>query len=124
MIHGVGYDLIDVPRVSKLVESNESYLHKVFTDEEIEYSKGTAASAQHFAARFAAKEAFLKALGTGWRDGISFSDIGVVRDKLGKPELVVTGKAAEKLKDLGIVAIHLSLTHLPEIAGAFVVLEK
>lgn len=124
MIVGIGFDLIDVSRVAKLVKSNDSYLHKVFTEEEMKYSRDKSGEAQHFAARFAAKEAFMKALGTGWREGISFNEIGVVNNELGKPDLFLSGKAAEKLSQLGVTSVKLSLTHLPDIAGAFVILEK
>ena len=123
MTRGIGFDLIDVPRVQRLIEKNESYLHKVFTEDEIEYCNKRASKYQSFAARFAAKEAFLKAIGTGWRNGISFNEIGVVNNELGKPELVLTGKAATIAGEMEVTSINVSLTHLPDIAGAFVILE-
>ena len=79
---------------------------------------------QHFAARFSAKESFLKAIGTGWRFGIRFADIEVFNDELGKPHIRVFGKAEELLKNLGISKIHVSLSHLKETATAIVILES
>jgi len=123
MIFGIGFDLIEVARITKSI-ANDSFVKKIFTGQEAEYCLGKANPAQSFAARFAAKEAFFKALGTGWRRGIAFNEIETVNDELGKPSLVLHGKAKEVAADLGITSMFLSLTHLKEIAGANVVLEK
>lgn len=123
MIFGIGFDLIEVARIKKSI-ANDSFVKKIFTGQEAEYCLGKAVPAQSFAARFAAKEAFLKALGTGWRRGIGFNEIETVNDELGKPSLVLHGKAKEVAAELGITNLFVSLTHLKEIAGANVVLEQ
>jgi len=123
MIYGIGFDLIEVARIKKSI-SNDSFVNKIFTGQEAEYCLSKASPAQSFAARFAAKEAFLKALGTGWRRGIGFNEIETMNDELGKPSLILHGKAKEVAAELGITNLFLSLTHLKEIAGANVVLEQ
>lgn len=95
----------------------------LFTSGEISYCRSKRDAAQFFAARFAAKEAFLKALGTGQRDGISFGDVEVVNDSLGKPALVLHRTAREKAEHIGITHMHLSLSHIKDYATAMVTLE-
>jgi holo-[acyl-carrier protein] synthase len=97
---------------------------RVFTPLEIKYCDGKKNSAQNYAARFAAKEAFMKALGTGWRKGVAFKDIEVVNEESGKPGLVLYGKAKELAEAMGVVSIHVSLTHLKSYASAVVTLGK
>ena len=123
MIFGVGLDLIEVERVRRELERDPEFREQVFTPEEIAYCDRHRHSAQHYAARFAAKEAFLKALGTGWRQGITFTDVEVRHDALGKPELHLSGRAADLAAARFIGRLHLSITHLRETAGAVVVLE-
>jgi holo-[acyl-carrier protein] synthase len=96
----------------------------LFTAHEIEYCESKRYPAQHFAARFAAKEAMFKAVGTGWRDGFAFTDIEIINDDLGKPACVLHGKVKQFADDNGLTAVHVSLTHLKDIAGAIVLLEK
>ncbi len=124
MIIGIGIDSIEVERIERQILTESGLKEKLFTSREIEYCESKKGFAQHFAARFAAKEAFMKALGTGWRDGITFADIEVVNDALGKPELQLSGKAAELAKARAVTGIHVSLTHLKQIATAIVTLEK
>jgi holo-[acyl-carrier protein] synthase len=101
------------------------FVERVFTAQERDYcTRRGAVAAQHFAARFAAKEAFLKALGTGWRDGIAWHDVEVVNQASGAPALIITGKAREIYDQLGVTAAHLSLSHTAEHAIAQVILEK
>ncbi len=101
------------------------FQERVFTKRERDYcAQRGAVAAQHYAARFAAKEAVLKALGTGWRDGIAWHDVEVANEESGKPYLLITGKAREVYDSLGVVAAHLSLSHTAEHAIAQVVLEK
>ena len=97
---------------------------RLFTDREIAYCESKHRPALHFAARFAAKEAFLKAMGTGWSGGHKFSEIEVVNNALGKPELFVHGKVKEFCEARGIAAMEVSLTHIKDVASAVVVLEK
>jgi holo-[acyl-carrier protein] synthase len=101
------------------------FRERVFTVGERDYCEQRGAvAAQHYAARFAAKEAFLKALGTGWRDGIAWHEVEVANRADGRPFFVVTGKAREIYDQLGATAAHLSLSHTAEHAIAQVVLEK
>ena len=101
------------------------FAERVFTEPERAYCEGRGVvAAQHYAARFAAKEAFLKALGTGWRDGIAWHDVAVANHDDGRPFLVITGQAREIYENLGANAAHLSLSHTAEHAIAQVVLEK
>jgi holo-[acyl-carrier protein] synthase len=114
MIIGIGIDLIEVERVKKAMEKHPRFLDRVFTPEEVRYSQGKKNAAQHLAARFAAKEAFFKALGRR----ISWAEVGVVNLPSGQPMLEV--KSAESL---GFSRVHLSLTHLRAHAQAIVILE-
>lgn len=107
------------------IERTPRFVERVFTTAEREYcdSKG-AAAAQSYAARFAAKEAFLKALRTGWRGKITWQDIEVMRDPDGVPSLKVTGEAYVILEKMGSPEVHLSISHTAEHAIAQVILEK
>ncbi len=122
MIVGIGLDLIETARMEKSIKS-DAFLRKIFTRQEVAYCSGKPHPAQSFAARFAAKEAFLKALGTGWRNGIGFSEIEILPDELGKPVVKLTGKAQDVTASRGVIQIFVSLTHLKEIAGAQIILE-
>lgn len=124
MIFGIGTDVIEIARIEDKLSRTRGLRERVFTAREIAYSQAKARSAQHFAARFAAKEAFLKAMGTGWRGGYRFADIEVVNDGLGKPEVFVHGKIKEFCEANGIRRWHLSLSHGRDLAQAIVVLEK
>jgi holo-[acyl-carrier protein] synthase len=123
MIFGVGIDLIEVARIAKQVTAGRRFVDRIFTEVEIAYCEGKKNSAQNYAARFAAKEAFLKAIGMGWQKGLGFKDVEVVNNSLGKPELVLYGKARELAESHQITNIQVSLTHLKEMAGAVVVVE-
>ncbi|HPQ39918.1 MAG TPA: holo-ACP synthase [bacterium] len=125
MVLGIGTDLIEVERVRELAAKGDTWLEGVFTPREIAYCRSMHYPDRHFAARFAAKEAFMKALGTGWRNGIRFADIEITRDALGKPALNVSGKAREILENCaaGQVHLHLSLSHLKSLASATVIIE-
>jgi len=123
LIFGAGTDIIEVQRVEDKLVRTESLKTKLFTPIEIAYCESKHRPALHFAARFAAKEAFLKAMGTGWTGGHQFSDIEVVNNAQGKPELVVHGKVKEFCGAHGISAMEVSLTHIKELASAVVVLE-
>lgn len=124
MVFGVGIDLIEVSRIEKAVSDNEAFLHKVFSAKEIFKSEETNNKYQSLAARFAGKEAFMKALGTGWAKGLKWSEIEILNNELGKPELLLSGKTKELTTSLRISAMSISLTHLKDIAGAVVVLES
>lgn len=124
MIFGAGTDIIEVERVEAKLLRTEHLKTKLFTPTEIAYCESKHRPALHFAARFAAKEAFLKAMGTGWSGGHQFSEIEIVNNPLGKPELFVHGKVKEFCETHGIGAMEVSLTHIKDVASAVVVLEK
>lgn len=123
MIHGTGTDIIEVARIEKVMMRDTGFRDKIFTPGEIEYCETKKNKYQHYAARFSAKEAFLKAIGTGWRFGIRFADIDIYHDELGKPHIRTIGKAQELSEELSISKIHVSLSHLKELATAIVILE-
>ncbi len=123
MVYGTGTDIIEVSRVGGLVSKGERFTLKVFTAAEIAYCESKRFSHQHYAARFAAKEAFMKALGTGWAQGISFNQVEVVHDAAGKPEIRLSGVAEQLAAEKGIQRIFLSVSHLKEYAIAIVILE-
>ncbi|MBP7710252.1 MAG: holo-ACP synthase [Rickettsiales bacterium] len=131
MILGVGTDLISVTRIEKLISQfQQKFAEKVFTENEISHAKkfeNTLPRALFFAKRFAAKEAFAKAIGLGIGRGVDFKDIEVENDKLGKPQIkILNRKNAFLKKHFGCkdFAIHLSLTDERSFASAFVVIEK
>ena len=123
MIYGIGTDIIEVSRITAVMGKDIGFREKIFTQGEIAYCETKKNQSQHYAARFSAKEAFLKAIGTGWRFGIRFADIDVYHDDYGKPLIRLTGKAEELAIRNRITKIHVSLSHLKEIATAFIVLE-
>ena len=124
MILGLGLDLVEVERVRAAVErQGEAFIERVLTSDEAAYCRFQAEPSIHIAARFAAKEAFSKAIGTGIGEGAGWRDIEVVRRDSGKPELVLHGKALESAESMGVVGMHLSITHTRLTAAAVVVLE-
>lgn len=121
-ILGIGTDICDIERIAKIIEEQgDRFLKKVFTEQEISYCRPKHNSAECFAARFAAKEAFLKALGTGLRDGLNWKDIEVINDSLGRPDLKTYKRCAEKILNHRVL---LSLSHTHKIALAMVLIEK
>lgn len=122
MIVGVGCDIIEIERIARAIKS-ESFIRRVFTAEEAAYCqrRGQQAAAS-FAARFSAKEAVLKALGTGLREG-SLQEIAVDNDGLGKPLVQLSGHFAMLAKQLGVKNIQISLSHSRELATAYVIME-
>jgi holo-[acyl-carrier protein] synthase len=125
MIVSIGVDIVEVYRIREAIARTPRFATRVFTQAERDYceSKGVAA-AQSYAGRFAAKEAFLKALKTGWRGKITWHDIEVVTDADGVPTLNITGEAERILKTSGANRIHLSISHTTEHAVAEVILEQ
>jgi holo-[acyl-carrier protein] synthase len=125
MIVGTGIDIAEVPRVAESIERfGERFLHRVFTAEEIRYCDAKANRAERYAARFAAKEAAMKALGTGWNHGVRWRDIEVFRQPGRRPTIRFHGRAAELATRLGTKNVALSLSHTPEQAIASVILES
>ncbi|MFA8450659.1 MAG: holo-ACP synthase [Bacteroidales bacterium] len=123
MILGIGTDIIDNARIERYLSRNELLKNRLFSKAEQEYCDSKAKSAEHYAARFAAKEAFFKALGTGYRYGMAFHEIEVMNDELGKPFIQLSGKAQEFADNMKVKTVHISISHLKDIASAFVVLE-
>lgn len=124
MIYGTGIDIIEVRRIRAVMERDTGFKNKIFTDAEIQYCETKKNKYQNYAARFSAKEALLKAIGTGWRFGIRFAEIEIYHDELGKPFIRCYGKAKELLVKERISKIHVSLSHLKEMATAIVIIEK
>jgi holo-[acyl-carrier protein] synthase len=124
MLIGTGVDLIEIERIARSIERyGERFLHRVYTDQEIAYCRRKRGSAESFAARFAAKEAGAKALGTGISRGVTWNEFQVSREPGGRPILELQGRAALLAKDLGVRAISLSLTHSGSLAMATVTME-
>jgi holo-[acyl-carrier protein] synthase len=125
MIVGTGIDIAEVPRIAASIERfGDRFLQRIFTEGEIRYCDAKANKAERYAARFAAKEAAMKALGTGWNYGVRWRDIEVSRKPGGRPTLLFHGKAAEFAAKLKATNVALSLTHTAEEAIAQVILEN
>ena len=124
MIVGLGTDLAEVPRIRQAIERfGNRFIDRIFTRREISYVERKANRFERYAARFAAKEAGMKAIGTGWRRGVTWRDFEVANLPSGKPTLRLSGKAAEHAAALGAKDISLSMTHTKEQAMAVVILE-
>ena len=125
MIVGTGIDIAEVPRIRQSIERfGARLLQRVFTPGEIRYCDSKANRFERYAARFAAKEAAMKALGTGWNYGVRWRDCEVVRQPGGRPTIAFHGKAGEFAAKLGVKNAALSLTHTAEQAIAHVILES
>ena len=125
MVLGLGTDLIEIARIEESLERHgERFLHKIFTGSEIAYClQKKKSSAESFAARFAAKEAGAKALGTGISRGVSWKELEVRREIGERPTLHLSGRAAERAAQMGVRTLSLSLTHSRDVAMAVVVAE-
>jgi holo-[acyl-carrier protein] synthase len=124
MIFGIGTDIISVQRVAEMRDKHGAhFLDRVFTAAEQETAGTGPGAAQKLAARFAAKEAVMKALGTGWARGVTFLQIEVVREASGRPTIRLSGEAEAIARAMGATEVHLSLSHEKEHAVAFVVME-
>jgi holo-[acyl-carrier protein] synthase len=126
MVLGLGTDITEVPRIARSIERfGKHFLERVYTPGEIAYCLARKkSSAQSFAARFAAKEAGAKALGTGISRGVTWKEIEVVRAAGQAPQLRLSGRAAVRAERLGVTRISLSLTHSAETALAVVIMER
>ena len=125
MIVGTGIDVAEVDRIAASVERfGRRFIERVFTEAEIRYCESKANKAERYAARFAAKEAGMKAIGTGWSRGVRWRDIEVQRQPGGRTTVAFHGKAGEYFAELGAEQAHLSLTHTKGMALAVVVLER
>ena len=125
MVSGLGIDLVEVGRIEKIIEKwGDRFTRRVFSDDENSYCRNRFNSSEHYAVRFAAKEAFLKCVGLGIGRGISLNQIEVTLDNRGKPLLRVHAEANESLSGIQDENIHISLTHTKEYASAVVILER
>lgn len=124
MILGTGIDLAEVPRIRASIERfGERFVERIYTPREVAYVERKANKFERYAARFAAKEAGMKALGTGWRRGVRWQDFEVANLASGRPTLLLHGVAQRIAESLGVKNISLSLTHTVETGAAFVVFE-
>ena len=124
MIVGTGIDLAEVDRIQASIERHgDRFVKRIYTPGEIAYVERKANRFERYAARFAAKEAGMKAIGTGWRRGVTWQDFEVANLPSGRPTLKLHGKAAEYAVQLGVKRISLSLTHTAASGMAFVILE-
>lgn len=125
MIVGTGIDIAEVPRIAVAISRfGERFIQRIFTEGEIKYCDSKANRVERYAARFAAKEAAMKAIGTGWNHGVRWRDIEVRRQPGGRPTIVFHGKAAEFAAKLGTAHVALSLSHTAGQAIAQVILEN
>jgi holo-[acyl-carrier protein] synthase len=125
MIYGIGTDLVEVSRIAETLQRwGERFQNKVFTPGEVRYCLQKRNPSPHYAARFAAKEAFVKALGIGIRRGVHWKDVEVQRGPLGRPVLKLHNRALELCRTEEIEGVFLSLTHDGNYGGAVVVLER
>jgi holo-[acyl-carrier protein] synthase len=124
MVFGIGTDIIEVVRIERELMRGIGFKEKIFSVREIEYCESKRFPAQNYAARFAAKEALFKALGTGWRNGQTFRDIEILGNALGNPEISLSGKTEEFYKQNNLKNIQVSISHIKEYATAFVTIEQ
>ncbi len=124
MIFGLGIDIIEVDRIKRQISKGDRFKERIYTSREIAYCEKKKNKSQNYAVRFAAKEAFFKAMGMGWRGGLTFKDVEIINDKLGKPEIIVHGKAKQIIAKEGIKHIHVSLSHIKNLATSIVTIEK
>jgi holo-[acyl-carrier protein] synthase len=123
-IFGTGTDIVECLRIAQMIERHgELFLTRVYTDHEIAYCTARKAATQHYAGRWAAKESVLKALGTGWRRGISWRDIEIRNGPGGSPTVVLSGGARDVMEQAGIRRLHVTISHCRCHAVAFVVAE-
>jgi len=124
MITGIGIDVVQNERIRDSIQRfGDRFLNRIYTEGEIEYCKKCAQPDIHYAARFAAKEAAFKALGTGWAAGVKWKDVEIVRLPSGKPELHLHGEALTHAASVGAKRFHVSLTHDQLVSCAVVILE-
>ena len=123
-IIGIGTDIIECLRIAQMIERHgELFINRVFTPHEIQYCHSRKLATQHYAGRWAAKEAVLKAIGTGWRKGISWRDIEIRNDKNGAPTVTLRGGARDVMAAAHIARLHVTISHCRSFAVAYVVAE-
>lgn len=123
MIKGIGTDIIEVERVASKIEKENGFRELVFSSAEIKYCEAKTNKYEHYAARFAAKEALGKAFGAGWMSGTKINEAEIINDESGKPFFNFLGETAKQIASLNIAAIHVSLSHIKTFATAVVIIE-
>ena len=119
-VFGIGTDIVECNRIAQMIDKHDHmFIDRVFTPTEIEYCSNRKASTQHFAGRWAAKEAILKSLGTGWAKGISWTDIEICNEMGGQPKVRLGGGAREVCEKKGITDILVSISHCQDYATAY-----
>lgn len=124
MIAGIGIDMIDVDRIASKLEANPAFKTHVFSEAEIAYCEKQKKQAMHFAARWAAKEAYLKAIGVNFIGNHRLPEIETMHQENGKPFIRLSGKALREFEAMPYGSIHLSISHTDSCAIAYVVIEK
>lgn len=124
MIFGIGTDLVEVARIEKIILKEQGFKEKVFTKGEIAYCESRKNSFESYAARFAAKESFFKALGTGWVGEMQFHEIEIIQEQSGKPAILLHGEVKSLVEGLQISSVFVTLSHTSGMASGFVILEK
>ena len=124
MIQGAGIDIVEVDRIAEKLFKDTGFKELVFSPDEIDYCEKMINKFEHYAVRFAAKEAFFKALGTGWSEQASFNEVEIFHEETGKPCLRLLGKTNELRSSFNITKILVSLSHIKSMATAIVIIEK
>ena len=123
MIKGIGIDMAEPERIASSMKK-KGFRELVFSKNEIAYCEKKTKKFEHYAARFAAKEAFLKAIGTGWAKGTAFNEIEILNNKEGKPGIFFLGKTATTVAEIKLGNISVSLSHIKTLASAIVIIES
>jgi holo-[acyl-carrier protein] synthase len=123
-ISGVGIDMIEVERVAEKINKENGFRELIFSEAEIVYCESRTNKFEHYAGRFAAKEAFFKALGTGWTERTFYNQVAIINDENGKPEIMLSDITSQTVSALGIKKIFVSLSHIRMFASAVVIVEK
>lgn len=124
MIAGVGIDLIEVERVAGKMAKDNGFRELVFSANEVAYCESKTHKYEHYAARFAAKEAFFKAIGTGWLKDTAFNEVEITNNDDGRPQISFLGLTKATIDTMGIINIQVSLTHVKTASAAIVIIEK
>ncbi|QEC69757.1 holo-[acyl-carrier-protein] synthase [Panacibacter ginsenosidivorans] len=124
MIKGIGTDIIEVERIASKIQKENGFRELVFSAEEIKYCEAKTNKYEHYAARFAAKEALGKALGLGWAEGTTINEVEIRNNAEGKPYINFLGETAKKIASLNLGNIHVSLSHIKTFATAIVIIEQ
>jgi holo-[acyl-carrier protein] synthase len=124
MMAGIGTDIVEVKRIAASVGKEQGFREMVFSPLEVDYCEAKTHKYEHYAARFAAKEAFFKAIGTGWKNGTSFNEIEIYNDASGRPHIRLLGATAVTLRELNPGEIQVSLSHTRTVAIAVVLVGR